>query len=234
MQTVLRMNLNTQHIASYCIQRRHLAGVALLALCVGFASCSNNEKNLSSRTNETAANLIVLNANAGGVVRRVLVAEGVTVREGAPIIKIESEGAGVDAAVNESNAADEARRRAAQSQTIVRADEREVERTLIEVQRVESLVAQNAAPQAQLDAARALYQAAQERLQPTQRGGQSVAPQNYGQTANAVSAANVNGAGRATQFVRATQAGSLRVVSVRVGQRVAAGQPVATMIPLSR
>jgi multidrug resistance efflux pump len=226
------MNLNTQNLVSFRL--RPFTGVALLAFCLGVASCSNEKSGLSSRTNETAANLIVLNANAGGMVRRVFVAEGVTVREGAPIIEIESEGAGVDAAVNESDAANEARRRAAQSRTSVRADEREIELALIEVQRVESLVAQNAAPQAQLDAARALYQAAQERLQQTPRGGQHGLPQHYPQTANAASAANANSAARAIQVVRATQAGSVRVISVRAGQRVAAGQPVATMTPLPR
>lgn len=175
----------------------------------------------------------MLNASAGGMVRRVFVGEGVTVREGAPIIEIElvSEGAG---AANANDDGDEARRRAVESQTIVRTDEREVERASIEVQRVESLVAQNAAPQAQLDAARALYQAAQERLQQTQRGGQSVPPETYAQTPNSPSTQSENPAARANETVRATRAGSVRVISVRVGQRVVAGQPVATMTAASR
>lgn len=202
--------------------------ILLLALCFAVASCAN-KKDAQSPSTEASANIVVLNANGGGVVRRVLVSEGVTVREGAPIIEIEPEGLGV-AALNESDAGDEARRRAAQSQNAVRADEREVERTLIEVQRVESLVAQNAAPQAQLDAARALYQAAQERMQQTQRGGQPVPRQSSTQITNAVSTNSDNVATRANQYVRATLAGNVRVISVRVGQRVVAGQPVATMI----
>lgn len=223
----MRLNFKTLHGALHHANLNSLMGIGLLALCVGAASCAN-KKDGATQTNETAANLVVLNASTGGIVRRVFVGEGVTVREGAPIIEIElaTEGAGT---ANANDDVDEARRRAAASQTIVRTDEREVERALIEVQRVESLVAQNAAPQAQLDAARAIYQAAQERLQQTQRGGQSVAPKNYGQTPNSPSTQLENRTQSATQLVRATRAGNVRVISVRVGQRVIAGQPVATM-----
>ncbi len=200
----------------------------LLVCCLAVTGCGSDADTASNSSGRS--NVVVLNAPVSGIVRRVLVGEGVTVRDGAPVIEIETDAP--PAAPGDAVAEREARRRAhaAAGQNAGRAMQEEVERAAIEVQRMESLVAQNAAPQAQLDAARAVYQRAQERQQgrgasgaPTALPAQDLQP-----------ASPANTAAPPSVFVRATSAGSVRVVSVRAGQRVEMGQPVATLVPDAR
>lgn len=197
--------------------------IFLLTICACLctsASCDDAPR--SSSTDDGAANIVVLAAPVAGIVRRVLVREGVNVAADAPVIEIETEVAAAPV-TNTSAAEREARARAA-AQNNATTNQQEVERAAIEVQRMEALVRQNAAPPAQLDAARAVYQRAQERSQ---------RPAAIAANARAAdpAATPATDARAASQIVtvRATTAGSLRVVSVRPGQRVAAGQPVATL-----
>lgn len=192
-------------------------------MCVAATSSCADARRSSAVTGD-ASNIVVLNAPVAGIVRRVIVREGVNVAAEAPIVEIETEAAAAAPATNTSDAEREARTRAAAAQNNATANQQEVERAAIEVQRMESLVAQNAAPQAQLDAARAVYQRAQEQVQRP-----AVAKPNA-PAADPVAAPATNARATAQVVtVRATAAGSLRVVSVRPGQRVAAGQPIATI-----
>ena len=207
---------------------RVLRSFALTSIvCLGLTGCASL-RGPRTTENETPSNLVVLNAPTGGTVRRVLVSEGVAVDEGAPVIEIAVRR---DAAPTQSidpGAQAQARVRAARQQT--RSLEEAVQRAAVEVQRVQSLIATNAAPRPQLDAAQAEYQRAQERLQQAQAGTQDAQRNLDVRRTDPGAAQPANPPPTETIVsVRATAPGTLRVVSVRVGQEVRAGQPLATV-----
>jgi multidrug efflux pump subunit AcrA (membrane-fusion protein) len=198
---------------------RFILGSALfIALCFAFEACGG-----SRQTNETPPNLIVLNAPASGTVRRVLVGEGVGVESGAPVIEIVVETASAPTA-NTNNSRNGA---PSDSRTSIENLQREVERAAVEVSRVESLVGTNSAPQAQLDAARVEYQRAQERLQAARDRRPTIDNRLTAQGGNLTSANST--AREEIAYLRATTAGTVRVISVRAGQRVVSGQPLVTV-----
>lgn len=171
-------------------------------------------------------NLIVVNAPAAGVVRRILVNEGGTVDRDGGMIEIAVPMADLAPAPTE-DPLERARAADRSAQQELAAARREVERTAIEVQRVEPLVTAGVAPQAQLDAARAQSQRAQEQLQQA-RQRQQTAQTNVLVQEGALPAANLPPAEKLVT-VRATTAGTVRVLSVQVGQHVTAGQALATI-----
>ena len=97
-------------------------------------------------------------------ITKVLVSKSATGRKRWGIVEIETNGetqtAPVDEKIDKSGGVN-----LQAIETEITNAENEVERTSVEVQRVESLVATNSVPQAQLDAARADFQKAQELLQ---------------------------------------------------------------------
>lgn len=193
-------------------------------LCFAFAACGGYRR---GQTNETASNLVVLNAPANGTVRRVLVGEGVAVERGAPVIEISVETAGATPVNNNSSST---RARTGDAPATIESLQREVERAAVEVARMESLVAANAAPPAQLDAARAVYQQAQERLQQA-RDGRAAMDRTIAQRENSTASVNANSPAREEiVYVRATTGGTVRVISIRAGQRVVVGQPLVTIL----
>lgn len=204
--------------------RRLLASmlVALLAAAMILpSSCSG------SRREETRpAGLIVVSAPASGEVRRVLVAEGVEVNAGAPVVEIAVRKEVGERAAN-NNESSEAATRLRVAQNEVETARAAVVRHEAEIQRLAPLVAAGQAPAAQLDAERALYEQAQRRLQQAQ------------DTARASTSALVveqrspaSNAGTMVEemvVARAPSAGTVRVISVKPGQRVVVGQPIATL-----
>jgi multidrug efflux pump subunit AcrA (membrane-fusion protein) len=189
------------------------------ACCALLAACS------AAKNENAASHLIVIKATATGTVERVLVGEGTEVNAGATVLEI-AVPAGASIA-NQSRGRESSQSAAGRAERDARDAEAEVNRAAVEVQRVEPLVAAGAAPQAQLDAARAQYQHAQERLERLRESAQqaqshAVAEQG-GQPAPAVAPAPTIVA------VSTPAAGNLRVVSVRAGQPVTAGQPIATL-----
>lgn len=97
-------------------------------------------------------NLVVVKAPADSIIRKVLVSEGAKVGQDAGIIENETNSETIDTLPQKDlNRQSEATAQNAQKD--VDAAQREVERTSVEMQRMESLVASNSAPQAQLDAA---------------------------------------------------------------------------------
>ena len=176
--------------------------------------------------------VVVVNAPAAGVVRRVIAREGMAVNEGAPIVEIAvlTEGPAQTPTPGES-----AESRAAGSfkaaDAEIEAARAEVVRHDAEVRRLEPLVAAGQAPQAQLDGERALYERAQQRLQQAQDSKQRA----EGELRVARSQPATTGAQPAPpqreqlMSAVASSAGTVGVISVRVGDRVKAGQPVATL-----
>ena len=199
--------------------------LGLLSLCVLVATVSACR---SSESGERPRGLVV-NATATGIVRRVLASEGAAVNENAVILEIAVQ---PEAPVTQQPQADDSQARAqaanAVAQRDIKADEAEVQRAAVEVQRITPLVASGSASQAELDAARAQYQQAQEKLQRAKDTAQSaqrnlIAQQGRAQTQQPQKPSEQ------IISVRVPSSGIVRVISVRAGQRVTEGQPIATI-----
>ncbi len=180
-----------------------------------------------------ARGIVVVNAPAAGEVRRVIAREGMIVNEGAPIVEIAvlTEGPRPTPTPGQSAESRAAGNfRAADAE--IEAARAEVVRHDAEVRRLTPLVASNEAPQAQLDAERALYERAQQRLQQAQdakqraEGDLRIARQ-PGQNQTGTTAPPPPREQLVTAV--ASSAGTVSVVNVRVGERVKAGQALATL-----
>lgn len=205
--------------------KRTLLSISLLSLLLAAACQSANEK-----ANDTG-NIVVVNAPAAGQVSRVLVAEGVHVDRGTPIVEILVQPEAVVAATPA--------RAEAEAKAIVNYESLDKQIELargdavqreVEVARLTPLVSSGEAPQGQLDGARALYEEAQRRLTSLQaakknaEGALLAARQpNQSQGRNAPSPRE--------QIVSAVASspGKVAIISVRVGDRVKVGQPLATL-----
>lgn len=198
--------------------------LGLLLLTLTFAAACRSSK--TGTDDGTPPGLIVINAPVTGEVRRVLVSEGVTVTEGTPILEIAVREGGATPNMADPRAQALESLRVASSE--VTAAEDEVERASVEVQRVEPLVASGAAPQAHLDAARAQYQQAQERLQTLRSKQQSARDNLVAQQGTDRPSARRAPSERIVP-VRVPAAGNVRAISVRPGQQVTEGQPLATI-----
>ena len=200
-----------------------------LALTLAGAGCRS-----SSVDEKESSGIVVVSAPAAGEVRRVLVSEGVKVAEGAGIVEIAQ--AAPAPAPAPAPQGESPQQRAARTYQSANAEtdaaRAEVVRHEAEVQRLTPLVASGQASQGELDGERALYERAQQRLQSAQTAARDA------QTGLVV--AQQPGANRQTnaqapppreQLVTATatSAGVVTVISVRPGERVTQGQPVATL-----
>ncbi|HLL69884.1 MAG TPA: hypothetical protein VK363_00540 [Pyrinomonadaceae bacterium] len=175
--------------------------------------------------------IVVVNAPVAGEVRRVLVREGMAVGAGTPIVEIavRTEAQNAPQAKGEDPLA-RAGKTVGAAQAAIEAARAEAVRAEVEVQRLTQLVASGSASQAHLDGARAEYERSQRRLQEAQGAAANAQsglvaarrqPQNTA-TAPAAPAERI-------VVAEATSAGTVGVVSARVGERVAAGQPLATL-----
>ncbi len=200
--------------------------LALLTLVVSSACQSQTGSDSGD-----ARGLIIVNAPATGEIRRVLVREGMTINEGAPVVEIavRVEGQSAPPAQTEDPQARAATNIRA-SQAEVEAARADVVRKEVEMQRLSSLVATNDAPQAQLDGARAEFEQAQRRLQQAQSKAESAQtglatarqqPQNPSTPVRTFSEQLVT--------AQASSAGTVSVINAKVGDRVTAGQPIATL-----
>jgi multidrug efflux pump subunit AcrA (membrane-fusion protein) len=205
-----------------------LCALSLVTLLSSVACQSGAEKAESE-----ARGVIVINAPAAGVVRRVLAREGMMVAEGTPLIEIavQAEPAAPTPSPGESAEARAVRNfRSADAE--IEAARAEAVRHEAEVQRLTPLVASGEASQAQLEGERALYEHAQQRLQQAQdakrraEGGLLAARapgQNQGNTTAPIAPRE--------QLVNASapSAGTVSAINARVGERVTLGQPLATL-----
>jgi multidrug resistance efflux pump len=203
--------------------------ILVLFLLVIVTAC----RSTTERSEGSVPGIIVVNAPATGEVRRVLVAEGVHVDAGAPIVEI--------AVQLETEAPAPSPRESAESQAVrnykaadaeIEAARAEVVRHEAEVQRLTPLVASGQASQAELDGERALYERAQQRLQRAQDAKKNA---ETGLLAARQPGQNQGGApmpaAPRVQLVaaRATSPGTVRVINARVGERVTSGQALATL-----
>jgi multidrug resistance efflux pump len=207
---------------------RALYACAIIAL-VASSACQSQ---VSSDNPGTPEGIIIVNAPAAGEIRRVLVSEGMAVNKDAPVVEIAVR---IEAPNTPQTPTEDPQARAARniqaSKAEVDAARAEVVRTEIEVQRLTPLVASGQATQAELDGARAQYERAQQRFQKAQesaQGAQSglIAAQQQSQnSSNSLSLAPTE------QLVtaRASSAGIVKVINAHVGERVVAGQALATL-----
>jgi len=201
----------------------------LLCAALAVSSACGSE---SSVDESAARGVVVVNAPAAGVVRRVIAREGMTVNEGAPIVEIAVVTEGPPASTPSPGESAEARAagnfKAADAE--IEAARAEVVRHDAEVRRLTPLVASGEAPQAQLDGERALYERAQQRLQQAQDAKQRAEGElRAARSQPTTSAAQPPPPREQLMTAVASSAGTVSVVSVRVGDRVKAGQPVATL-----
>ncbi len=204
---------------------RAVALLCLLPLLLA-AACRS-----STSSDNEASGIVVVNAPATGKIKRIVVAEGVHVDRGTPLVEIAVESEPVRVA---SPAGAGAEARAAQNYQAadaeIEAARAEVVRHEAEVGRLTPLVDSGAASQGQLDGERALYEQAQRRLTQAQQarrnaeGALLAARQpNQSQTTNVPTPRE--------QIVSAVAVspGKVAVISVRVGDTVKLGQPLATV-----
>lgn len=212
--------------------RRIVYALPVFALLVASACGSR-----SADDTESSAGIIVVNAPAAGVVRRVLAGEGAHVSEGAPVVEIAVAVEGAGAARPQATEDPQARaaRGVAASQSEVEAARAGVVRAEVDVQRLTPLVASGAATQGEIDGARAEYDRAQQRFRRAQdaaQGAQSGLVAARQPTFNSQGGATTAAAATPAERIVAAQASSggvVSIMSVRVGDRVTAGQPLATL-----
>jgi multidrug efflux pump subunit AcrA (membrane-fusion protein) len=212
------------------LRARKLKGA--LYVCA-FATLSALAASCAGGGDEARRGVIIVNAPVAGEVRRVLVREGMVVGAGTPVVEIAVRTEAQEGSVPQTKAEDpvaRAGRNIGAAQAGIEAARAAAVRAEVEVQRLTPLVASGDAPQAQLDGARAEYERAQRRLQEAQSAAADaqsglVAARRQPQNNAAPPVAP------AEQIVaaEAAGAGTVSVVSARVGDRVTAGQPLATL-----
>ena len=208
------------------VLKQLLVVLAVMALAVSSA-CQSQTGGESA----DARGIIIVNAPATGEVRRVLVREGMPVNEGAPIVEIAVR---VETQSAPTPQTEDPQARAARNTQAARAEveaaRADVVRKEVEVQRLTPLVASGDAPQAQLDGARAEFEKAQRRLQQAQSSAENA--QSGIATARQQSQSSQAPAQTFSEQIvtaRASSAGTLSAINARVGERVTAGQPLATL-----
>lgn len=210
------------------MRSRHRALYSLL-LCTLVASSACVSGNDTS-DGETAG-VVIVNAPVAGVVKRVLVHEGVGVKKGDAVVEIvvPSQGGPLTAATPGEDPVAAAGRNIAAAQSEVEAARAEVVRAEVDVSRLTPLVASGQASQGELDGARATYEKAQQRLQRAQtaaQGAQSGLVAARQPNRNAIPASTPL---EQVVYAFATSDGTVSAVSIRPGARVTAGQPLATL-----
>ena len=204
---------------------KHLIKIISVFLIVGVifgAACQ------PKKTADAPANLFVVKSPADGIISRVLVSEGAAVGKDAGIVEIETNGETQPAPLDEKNNKSGGVNLQAIETEITNA-ENEVERTSVEVERVKSLVATNSVPQSQFDAARADFQKAQERLQNVREKKKNQETALLIERSRGETVTSENMPDNKIVVVRTSEAGILKVLSARVGQKVKTGQPLATV-----
>ena len=219
-----------RHVACGRKLRPTLLTLVLPALVILSAACQSATE---SGGGGDASGIIIVNAPATGEVRRVLVREGMAISEGQAVVEIAVRVEGQSAPPQPAQTEDpqaRAARNIQTSQSEVEAARADVVRKEGEMQRLSSLVATGDAPQAQLDGARAEFEQAQRRLQQAQSKAESA--QTGFATARQQSQNTSTPAQTFSEQIvtaRASSSGTLSVINAKVGDRVTAGQPLATV-----
>jgi multidrug resistance efflux pump len=190
---------------------------------------------MSCQTVRNAANtgggIVVVNAPATGTVKRVLAREGMKIEADQPIAEIAVAVAGAPAAVKPTD--DPQRRAASTLETAaseVETARREAVSAEVEVARLAPLVAAGQATQGELDGARARFYQAQQRLQRAQSSVQSAQSSlSVARRSNAPASTAVATPAEKLIYAPTTAAGTISIISVKEGDKVQQGQPLATV-----
>jgi multidrug resistance efflux pump len=194
----------------------------LFVVCIACSACGRKDQ---------SQNIIIVSAPVAGEIRRVMVREGMQVvadqtiaeiavyatAQSTPLAQVEDRQARAARSIQAANAEIEAARA-------------EVVRHEVEVQRLTVLVASGQASQGDLDGERALYDQAQQRFQKARNAAQEA-------QAGLIAARQPDFASATpfatplaeTVMVRAGNSGIVTAIAARVGERVTAGQPLATL-----
>ena len=200
----------------------HLAFIMLVALIAGQAC---------SRGRNSARGIIVVSAPVAGEIRRVLAREGMEVVAGQPIAEI-----AVNSPAQNAPTPGPDKKRADPAgiiesiQSQIEVARAEVVQLEVEVQRLTPLVSSGQASQADLDAARALYERAQQRLQRLKTATQQAQSRLVAAQQSSTNS-SIASPGPAEQIVvmRAAAAGTVAALNARIGERVVVDQPLATI-----
>ena len=208
------------------LERKFLAWTILLLL-TGTA-CSSVKDNDNSST----PGIVVVNAPATGEVKRILTAEGVHVNQGAPVIEIAVQNNTVATTANPGKPAEEqaiSNYKAADAG--IEAARAEAVRHEAEVERLTPLVASGEVSQGQLDGERALYEGALRRLQQAQDTKRTSEGELLAARQPGLNRGNISPRESGAQIVSAVapSAGTVAVISARVGDKVIPGQALATI-----
>lgn len=196
------------------MKMRRLFILSVLTVFFLFASaCSSKSGNQSS-------NLVIVNAPNSGEVRRILATEGDIITQNTVIIEIVPL-SNIPVA-NSNNSPNQNQTDTQTIQKEIKSAEEKLEQASVEVSRMETLVAANSAPQAQLDAARADFQKAQEKLDNLRRINKAPINSVIQPNKTIIQPPKI-------VTVPAPINGKLSVISVRVGQKIKAGQPIAVI-----
>ena len=197
--------------------------VFFLIFAIVFAAACQPEK-----TADSSADLVIVKAPADGIISKIVVGEGAEVGENAGIAEIEvteeTSAAPPPENLNEQETAVQ------NAQKEIENAQKEVEQASVEMQRVEPLAASDSIPQAQLDAARADFQRAREKLQAAREREKNRETQMLVNRSRETAADKTI---RQTKIVvaRVPVGGKLKVLNARIGQKVRMGQPLATVLP---
>ncbi len=198
--------------------------VFFLIFAIVFAAACQPEK-----TADSSADLVIVKAPADGIISKILVGEGAEVGENAGIAEIE--------VTDETSAApppenlNEQETAVQNAQKEIENAQKEVEQASVEMQRVEPLAASDSIPQAQLDAARADFQRAREKLQAAREREKNRETQMLVNRSRETAAADKTIRRTKIVVARVPVGGKLKVLNARIGQKVRMGQPLATVLP---
>jgi multidrug resistance efflux pump len=204
-----------------------LLTLALVSTLAG-AACRSSS---SGGGDNDSSGIVVVSAPGDGVVKRLLVSEGARVAEGAGVVEIALPTAAPAPQATGESPQQRAARNYQSANAEIDAARAEVVRHEAEVQRLTPLVASGQTSQGELDGERALYERAQQRLQRAQTSARDAQTGLVvAQQPGASRQANAQPAPRETLVTAKTSsAGVVAVISVRPGDRVTQGQPVATL-----
>jgi multidrug resistance efflux pump len=181
----------------------------------------------SSPQTPSGESIVVTSPNAGRV-ERLFANEGAKVSAGTLLIELSPETAPTAAGTPSSNPDGIAVRDLQSAERDVEAARTEVVRREAEVQRLSPLVASGQATQAELDGARAQYEQAQKRLQAAQDAVQA-ARSALDRAREPREGPSPTPAKTDTIEIRAPVSGTLTLVAPRIGDRIIAGQALATI-----
>jgi multidrug resistance efflux pump len=205
--------------------------IVMLALPLALACGAACRSSAGGEGVQDSSGIVVVSAPAAGQVKRVLTSEGATVASGAAVVEIALPAPASAPEAPGENPQARAARNYQSANAEIDAARAEVVRHEAEVQRLTPLVAAGQASQGELDGERALYERAQQRLQRAQTAARDAQTGLVvAQQPNMTRQPTAQAAPR-EQLVNAvaSSGGVVAVISVRPGDRVTQGQPVATL-----